>query len=203
MITPVCKKGTQAINYFARKKGGEINKMKAIKLLYLADRYHLRKYGRPVVGDRYYAMKWGAVGSTALNIANFEQKSLDRECLGYIKEFLVPNKKTEKVESVISKKEVDLDVFSQTDIDALEVVFKEFGDQDQFELALLTHDYPEWYRFEKEIMSGKKKRVPMDYTDFFKNSRKREDRIFALAQDHLTLSEEMFVENFEAEKVLQ
>ena len=72
MIPSSCKKGTQALNYFARKKNGKINKMKAIKLIYLADRYHLRKYGRPVVGDDYWAMKYGPVASSTLNIADID-----------------------------------------------------------------------------------------------------------------------------------
>ena len=42
------EKATQAINFFARESGGQINKMKAIKLIYFAERYHLRKYGRPI-----------------------------------------------------------------------------------------------------------------------------------------------------------
>lgn len=49
------RKATQALNFFARKAPGHsINKMKALKLVYFADRYHLRKYGRPVVGDNIW-----------------------------------------------------------------------------------------------------------------------------------------------------
>lgn len=50
---PSHEKATQALNYLARENGGEINRMKALKLVYLADRYHLRTFGRPVVGDDY------------------------------------------------------------------------------------------------------------------------------------------------------
>ena len=54
------KKATQALNFFALKEGGTINKMKALKLIYFADRYNLRKYGRPVRNDDYWAMGYGA-----------------------------------------------------------------------------------------------------------------------------------------------
>ena len=57
------RKATQALNFFAQRAGGSINKMKALKLVYFADRYHLRKYGRPVVGDEYLAMNYGPVAS--------------------------------------------------------------------------------------------------------------------------------------------
>src|ERR1700683_762715 len=52
-IPVAVRKATQALNYFACLSASgapfaEINKMKALKLLFFADRYHLRKYGRPV-----------------------------------------------------------------------------------------------------------------------------------------------------------
>lgn len=63
------KKATQALNYLAKKFGGNINKMQAIKLIYFADRYHLRKYGRPVTNDEFVAMGYGPVGSKTKDIA--------------------------------------------------------------------------------------------------------------------------------------
>jgi hypothetical protein len=65
----VYKKATQAVNYFAQRSGGIINKMKAIKLIYFADRYHLRKYGRPITNDEYLAMDYGLVSSGVKDIA--------------------------------------------------------------------------------------------------------------------------------------
>ena len=72
------KKATQALNYLAMNFGGKINKMQAIKLIYFADRYHLRKYGRPVTNDEYVAMGYGSVGSkkkTLLKTPPFWMKS--------------------------------------------------------------------------------------------------------------------------------
>jgi uncharacterized phage-associated protein len=43
--------------------------MKALKLIYFADRYHLRKYGRLVTNDIYYAMNYGPVPSSVKDIA--------------------------------------------------------------------------------------------------------------------------------------
>ena len=65
------KKATQAINYFTKKEGGQIEKLKLIKLVYLADRFHLRKYGRPIMNDTYLAMPLGPVGSSVKDIAEF------------------------------------------------------------------------------------------------------------------------------------
>ena len=202
MINSICKKGTQALNYFICRKNGSINKMKAIKLVYLADRYHLRKYGRPIVGDFYWAMKYGPVGSTTLDIADLESKKLNTDSLKYVKGFLIHPKGDIKKKNLQSRQEVDLDVFSQTDVEALEAVFKEFADKDQFELAELTHEYPEWSKHKDGIVSKGNKRAQMDYMDFFLNPRNKKSDFFQIDEKHLLLSKSIFQENQEAEAFL-
>lgn len=195
MIPANYRKATQALNYFARKKDGKINKMKAIKLIYLADRYHLRKYGRPVVGDTYWAMKYGPVGSDALRIANLEEK-IGEEGLRYASGFIAHPSGDANNRTIVSKKSVDLDVFSQTDIEALESVYKQFGGYDEFELADLTHKYPEWKNAAKDLDGTK--RVKMEYRNFFSNPDDAGADFFDLPQDHLKLSREMFEESAES-----
>ncbi len=203
MITSLCKKSVQAINYFARKKDGKINKMKAVKLIYFADRYHLRKYGRPIVGDSYWAMKFGPVGSSVLDAADLNENKLEEDCLKYARNFLSHPKGDVKLQNVISKKEVDLDVFSQSDIEAFEVAFKEFGDKDQFELAELSHRYPEWAKHKSRIEAGHS-RVRMNYADFFLNPRRDDGLdIFAAQDESLALIKGIFQENEEAEAILK
>lgn len=189
------------MNYFARKKDGQINKMKVIKLIYFADRYHIRKYGRPVIGDKYWAMKLGPVASYTLHAAEFNTK-LERDCLRYAKKFLSHIKGDVKILNIVSKDKVDLNVFSQTDIEALETVFKEFGDKDQFELADIAHKYPEWLKHKKEIEVEKKRRVEMNYLDFFVNPKIDGSHIFNLSKEHLELARDTYLENREAEFAL-
>ncbi len=202
MITSLCKKSVQAINYFARKKDGPINKMKAIKLIYFADRYHLRKYGRPVVGDDYWAMKLGPVASNTLDTANLASNSLEKDCFQYAKTFISHPKGDIKMENIISKENVDLSIFSQTDIDALEIAFKEFGDKDQFELADTSHIYPEWLKHKHDILVEGKKRVKMDYLDFFLNPRSGGSHIFDLPEEHLDLAKNSYLESQDADLIL-
>lgn len=199
MLTTICKKGTQSLNYFASKKEGKINKMKAIKLVYFADRYHLRKYGRPVVGDVYMAMKFGPVASNTLNLANLENDRLDAECAKYINTFIKHPKHDLKKEHIESKQKVDIDVFSKTDIEALEAVYAQFGDQDRFELAELTHIYPEWSKFGKDLKSGKRKSVRMEYMDFFANPKGHEGEFFSrmVTDKHLNAAKEIFKDRTE------
>jgi len=195
MVNTLCKKSTQAINYFANKRDGRINKMKAIKLIWLADRYHLRKYGRPVIGDTYWAMKFGPVASEALRIADQDSR-LSVGCLKYISKYLKINGNDEKVRNLVSRHDVDLGVFSQTDIEALETVFNEYGDRDQFELADISHSFPEWSKHEDEIASGEK-RVLMSYSDFFSHSKSSNVGIFNLDIEHLKDTKELYKDSVE------
>ena len=159
------KKAAQSLNYLAKKFGGKINKMKAIKLIYFADRYHLRKYGRPVTNDEYVAMGYGPVGSKTKDIA--EQTSfLDSIESEYNKQYI----EKQGIYDIRSVHDVDMNVFSDSDIEALEFAIKYFGHLGQFQLAEVSHAYPEWKRFEKKLESGMGSVFNMDYEDFFKDA---------------------------------
>jgi len=159
------KKVTQALNWLARKEGGEMNKMKAIKLVWMADRLHLREYGRPITNDDYVAMKFGPVGSMTRNITDEAIPYLTDEQFGYSRNFL------EKTSDHFfrSTNDVDISVFSESEIESLERVYKDFGTFDQFELFTLTHEFPEWKKFEEKIAAKIINQAQMTYSDFFDN----------------------------------
>jgi len=183
------KKATQALNLLARKKNGKINKMKAIKLIFLADRLHLRKYGRPIVGDVYWAMKLGPVGSLTKNVAELSD-IIPEDILIYIKKFIKPT--DERKQTFISLKKEDLSIFSKTDLKCINTIYNKFSDRDQFELAEITHNYSEWIKHKKELDKGKK-RVKMDYNDFFTDTQKG-DNLFSQSKLDLEMAKESFVE---------
>lgn len=183
------RKITQALNFFATKEGGPINKMKALKLLWLADRLHLRRYGRTITNDTYYALRNGPVASTASNIASNDARYLPREVVEYSKQF-VSAKTQRKFDSIAA---VDEKVFSQTDRDALREVYEEFGRTDEETLSELSHHYPEWMAFEEQLKKSPGSRHEMSFDDFFRNT-EISNRLFAQATDVLELSQEMFHE---------
>ncbi|HEY4194822.1 MAG TPA: Panacea domain-containing protein, partial [Mucilaginibacter sp.] len=133
------KKAVQALNYFAQKEGGHINYMKAGKLVYLADRAHLRTYGRTITNDTYIAMKNGSVPSKTKDIilksAWFEQEILD-----YVNIYLSDPDDY----SFNSLKDTDTDVFSKTDLKVMEEIYDFFGDRNKYELSEYSHHFPEW-----------------------------------------------------------
>jgi len=60
----------ESFYYLSKKMNASIDKLAAIKLLFFADRYHLRKYGRLITEDTYYALPHGPVASNALDVVN-------------------------------------------------------------------------------------------------------------------------------------
>jgi uncharacterized phage-associated protein len=166
-IPVAIRKATQALNYFAHLAASgaplrELNKMKALKLLFFADRYHLRKYGRPVSDCAYFAMKSGPVASEAKSVAE-ESKFLPSSHRAYARRFV--RKKSHLDYASIS--DVDSAVLSKSDIEALDFAWQTFGSYTQFQLVDITHHYPEWKRHAAKLRRDGNKRVGMDYTDFF------------------------------------
>lgn len=158
------RKAAQALNFFARQAGGEINKMKALKLIFFADRYHLRQYGRPVTNDEYVAMNYGPVPSGCKDLAEMSDFLGEHE-KNYAERFLQPGQPY----AYRSVADVERDVFSKSDIEALEFAWRNFGPYDQFRLAEITHEYPEWKRHELALQSADVSRVTMSYRHFLEN----------------------------------
>lgn len=70
----------QAFAYMAYKKPDHtMDNMKAYKLLWLADRYHLRHTGRFVTGDTYFAMPKGPVLNDVRSILEGQPTHLKNE----------------------------------------------------------------------------------------------------------------------------
>lgn len=155
------RKTTQVLNFFARQEGGEINKLKALKLVYFADRYHLRRFGRPITGDEYLAMPYGPVASGAKDLAEMHDFLSDEE-RAYGAQFLAPVDR----HTYRSTAEVADRVLSESDREALAWAWDKFGHMGRFDLAEHTHLYPEWKRHEAALLSGRETRVPMCYRDF-------------------------------------
>jgi len=170
------KKAAQALNLFAIENGGAINKLKALKLVFFADRYHLRKYGRPITNDEYYAMPFGPVASGVKDIAEFSDFLGETE-RDYAEQFIEhPDRYTIRSKATCNEK-----VFSKSEVDALRYAWEKFGHVEEFALAELTHQYPEWKRHESALEATQ--RIKMFYEDFFEDPPQGVDRCFDLTPE--------------------
>jgi len=176
-LTFAHRKATQMLNFLALKDSGKMNKLKALKLVYFADRYHLRQYGRPISNDRYLAMNFGPVASSCKDLAEMSD-FLGTEEKKYAEQFLQPDG-----HDYCSKSGLDRSEFSETDLEALEFVWREYGARGEFDLAELTHAFPEWKQHEARLESPTESRVTMRYSDFLQNPAPGVDALPPLSEE--------------------
>jgi hypothetical protein len=190
------QKVTQAMTYIANRfTGKRLTRIRLMKLLWAADRYHVRKYGRLVTNPNYVAMKLGPVHSTALNIA--DEAGYGEPYDSYARSYL--RKSQHENHSIQGP---DTNKLSKSDIEALEFGLNHFAAVDRWELSKLTHDYPEWAKHEKW---AKVTSVAIDPLDFFEDPDPGvvQNDPFALDSGHLEMSKERFTRSQSITKVLQ
>jgi uncharacterized phage-associated protein len=146
------KKTTQAAAQFLKLANGRMNYMKLIKLLYLADRGALLRWGRPVSGDRYFLMKLGPNLSEVDDLITEVPRPSDE---GFWTAHISPPSDYE----VELKAEPGNDELSKAEENLIAEIFAAYGHYEPFDLVELLHKtLPEW----KEIKSG---RIPLDYRE--------------------------------------
>jgi uncharacterized phage-associated protein len=183
------RKATQALNFLARQSGGRINKLKALKLMFFADRYHLRKYGRTVSECAYYAMKDGPVASEAKQVAE-DHELLPVPARSYGRKFL--EKKSNY--DYASVAEVDKSVLSESDLEALTFAWENFGYYPKYRLRDITHHYTEWKRHESALKQHGYRRVKMDCADFFTEPDTGYNPCHALTAKEREVARELFLQ---------
>ena len=150
----------QSINYMIRKSGAaSLSKLEVLKLVFLADRYHLRTYGRSITDDEYWAMTYGPVASSVKDIVSFNT-FLSTEERAYIDLFL----EQPAIDQVASITNINADLLSETDIEALDKVLELRVTKS--DLVDFTHYFPEWKKHEAE-MRHNHSRAKMSIIDFF------------------------------------
>jgi uncharacterized phage-associated protein len=152
------------MEYLASRGVPELSKYKICKLIFLADKYHLVRYGRPIIGDRYCALPYGPVPSMALDLMNAFIKTEQspenpqvltmRERLALDRAFLHPR--------FSAKVSPTFQFLSKSDLMALDHVIERYGQKNFDELKSLTHDMYAFRNTWQRNPSGQ-----MSYLDFF------------------------------------
>lgn len=135
------KKTAQAAAHLLRKGGGEMNYMKLIKLLYLADRQSLLARGLLISGDRLVAMKRGPVLSRVLNLI---KKGTADDGHAWSQYISAPQDYEVRVQPTADCSGSELSPFETSILDR---VFADFGHLTPWELVDRLHErdsFPEW-----------------------------------------------------------
>ena len=157
-----------------------LERVKLMKLLWAADRYHVRKY---------CAMRHGPVNSLAEDIAKSSDFLPDIKKQEIARFILVVNDGV-GLNNVITN---DYEYLSATDKEALDFAIKNFGDEKTFKLAdIISHEYPEWTKYREELTVNPGRSYNIDILDFFSDP--DNDQYFINDQESLKLSKEIFEE---------
>lgn len=184
---------TQALGFLlSLDDNHKMNRLMLIKLLWAADRLHIRRYGRTITNlNDYYAMAHGPVCSLALDIAQMNDIALSETDINYLDEFFTIDAKDTSMQ-----KNPGTDHLSESDKESLEKAWNMFKNKDPFDLAdRISHQYPEWAKY--GTTSGRQK---IDMRDFFENP--KNDQYFKEDSESLAAAREIFAENQQVEQEL-
>lgn len=126
------------------KKGQTLTKLRTTKLLYFIDKYHLRKYGRFVLNDRYYRLQYGPIPSLSLNYIN-DFFSPDVTVSGKVvknplRKFFSPAKFKGVYVKLKLEKDVNFHSLSDSELKIIDWVIKKFGNLSTSTLINISHE---------------------------------------------------------------
>jgi uncharacterized phage-associated protein len=139
------RKAAQSAAYLLYRGGGRLPVIKLIKLMYLAERLSLQRYGETLTGDRLVSMPHGPVLSHTYSLI----QGAYEPCAGGWDTW-VADRSGHDVEladhSMIRSPEQDLLALSDSDLEVLGETWAKFGHWDKFRLRDYTHSdaCPEW-----------------------------------------------------------
>jgi len=138
------RKTAQAAAFLLYRAGGQLHLIKLMKLLYLAERQSLQKYGEAITGDKLVSMDNGPVLSKTLDYINGAALSCEGGWDAWISD-RADHIVALRDSSMIRSPEQDLLALSDSDIEILDAVWAEFGHWERWKLVRYTHDkLPEW-----------------------------------------------------------
>lgn len=154
----------------------DADKYQAVKFFYLADREHLNRYGRPITHEEYFALPYGPVASKAMDLLEEDHWTMTAagiESLPFEIERM-PRGEREITYIRAPKREVNLDLFSKSDLRVFDEIIAKYGTCTFEELFAITHDHYAYKRAWNNRRPGSK-RSQMYYDDMIDDKAKRED----------------------------
>jgi len=149
------RKAGQVAAFFVDAQGGRMDVIKLVKLIYLADREFMDRYGLPITFDRLVAMPHGPVNSRTYECI---QGAVD--CSGW--EEWIADRQGHAVELRKQAPRAALDELSDAEIEALQAVWQRFGHLNKWGIRDWTHDHcAEWRDPDGSSL-------PIDYADVFR-----------------------------------
>lgn len=131
------KKAIEGILWLIQRDPGHVGIYKVVKAFFFGDLYHLNKYGRPIAGDHYVAMQYGPVPSDTYNLIRRDAFTVAQ----YPEVFF-----EQKNNNLIGKRAPNLDLLSESDLEALEYGWNKVKDLTFDQVLKLAHDHPAYMK---------------------------------------------------------
>lgn len=158
------RRATEAAARLLKLRGGQMSYMKLIKLLYLADREALLRWGRPITTDRYVSMDKGPVVSRIYSLITEEIPPGEES---FWRRHISAPEANYEVRLLSEPKPWEL---SRAEEALLDEVFQKYGALDRWKVVEITHDLPEW-----QDPNGSS--VPIEYGDILRAGGKTDEEI--------------------------
>jgi len=129
-------KATEATVYLLNKgENSELYLIHALKMLYIAERRALQRWGRSITWDRFVSMDNGPVLSRTYNLMSGSDRSAE------IWDRHISDRSNHKISIA---EPLDPQKLSLAELKLLDEVFHEFGHVPRFDVCDHTHKFPEW-----------------------------------------------------------
>jgi uncharacterized phage-associated protein len=126
--------------------------LRLLKLLYLADREHLRTAHRPIVGTRTVAMKNGPLHSEVYNLVKGE----------HIDDPLWSDHVRKQGYQIELVKDPGRSGLSAAEVRTLSDTFERYASMGEWDLVEVTHDFPEWLKNYPDESADTSCTIPFD-----------------------------------------
>jgi uncharacterized phage-associated protein len=174
-----------ALVHLASKDLPGFDKYRAGKLLFLADRCHLLRFGRPITGDRYFALPYGPTPDrvlallTGLEVVALEGNTPDTDEVAELARSLdVANLDHPTYSATV---QVDADALSITDLEVLDQIAEKYGRTSFNELRNLTHGMKAYTAAWRE--GGIRRKFPIAFEDFFDDDPHQQEFLNELVEE--------------------
>jgi len=177
------EKIVQTLAYILTKMQ-KADKIQLVKLLYIADKYHLIRYGRTITNDQFWAVKAGPMGSVTSDVLNLENEeatyfNYDSTMLRRVDDYAF--------ETSVSDEET-FEALSESDFEILDIVINKFGRMHKWDLVDYCHQYPEWKQYEKIFENAPTKRERIHTEELLSTIG---DEPFEVIPEHIEISKQI------------
>jgi uncharacterized phage-associated protein len=163
------EKATAVAAFLLKLRGGRMSYLKLIKLLYLADREALHRWGFNITTDRYVSMDHGPVVSNIYNLI-----TIDERFKPFWSQYISPPMGEWEVE--LKSDDIPQNQLSRAEEKLLAEIYATYGTWNRWRLRDFTHDLPEW-----QDPHGSS--IPIPISDVLRAQGSGDDEIDAIMRD--------------------